>query len=76
MDHIDPNDKSTTVTSRPCKGCGRHQTIAGAVLASKEWKAWYKYASENMLFDVDETMTIDAMSVEHWNEFIKYIKTI
>lgn len=72
-EHIFPDDRSTTRISRPCGGCGKHQTIAGALLKSKEWEKWYKYASENMLFDVDETLTVDAMSDEHWNSFIKFL---
>lgn len=72
-EHIFPDDRSTTRISRPCGGCGKHQTIAGALLKSKEWEKWYKYASENMLFDVDETLTVDAMSDEHWNSFMKFL---
>jgi len=72
-EHIFKDDRSTTRISRPCSGCGKHQTIAGALLKSKEWEKWYKYASENMLFDVDETLTVDAMSDEHWNSFMKFL---
>jgi hypothetical protein len=70
--HIIPDDDSTTRIARPCRGCGEHQTIAGAVLNSKEWQAWYDYASAKMLYDVDECLTIDAMSDDHWNDFIKF----
>ena len=73
-EYIDPKDKSTTRISLPCSGCGKHQTIAGALLKSKEWKKWYDYASKNMLYDVDETMMIDAMSNGHFADFIKFIK--
>lgn len=72
-EHIFKDDRSTTRISRHCSGCGKHQTIAGALLKSKEWDKWYKYASENMLFDVDETLTVDAMSDEHWNSFMKFL---
>jgi hypothetical protein len=73
--HIDPTDDSTTIINRPCSGCPEgHQTIAGALLKSKEWKLWCKHASKKMLYDVDECAMVDAMSDEHWNDFIKFIK--
>lgn len=75
-EHIIPDDDSTTIISRPCSGCGKHQTIAGALLGSAEWKLWYDHASKNMLYDVDETLTIDAMSDEHFRDFIKFVKNI
>ena len=71
-EHIDPKDSSTTRISRPCSGCGKHQTIAGALLKSGQWKKWYDNASKNMIFDVDETEMIDAMSDEHFQEFMKF----
>jgi hypothetical protein len=70
--HIIPDDDSTTRIARPCKGCGWHQTIAGAVLNSKEWKLWRKHASEKMLYDIDECEMIDAMSDSHFRDFIKF----
>jgi len=72
-EHIIPEDKSTTRISRPCVGCGKHQTIAGALLKSNYWNEWYKHASKNMLFDVDETLTVDAMSDAHFDSFINII---
>jgi hypothetical protein len=74
-EHIIDVDNSTTIMSRPCS-CGRHQTIAGALLRSPQWRAWYEHASENMLYDVDETQTIDAMSDGHFQAFMKFCKTI
>ena len=74
-EHIIPEDKSTTRISRPCVGCGKHQTIAGALLKSNYWNEWYKHASKNMLFDVDETLTVDAMSDAHFDSFINFILT-
>ena len=74
--HIDPNDESTTIIAKPCAGCGYHQTIAGALLGSPEWDKWYKYASKKMLYDVDETLTIDAMSDGHFRDFIKFCKKL
>jgi hypothetical protein len=75
--YIIPTDKSTTRLKRATTCCdGYHQTIAGALLGSKEWKLWYEYASKKMLYDVDETLTIDAMSDKHFADFIKYIKKL
>lgn len=69
---IDPKDPSTTRISRPCIGCGKHQTIAGALLNSPQWKAWYEHAGRQMLYDVDETMMIDAMSDQHFQDFMSF----
>ena len=74
--HIVSSDKSTTLLKRATTCCdGYHQTIAGALLGSNEWKDWYKYASKNMLFDVDETETVDAMSDNHFKSFIQFVKS-
>lgn len=70
--HICKDDDSTTILARSCSGCQWHQTIAGALLGSMEWKAWYDWASSKQLYDVDETAMIDAMSDEHFKDFIKY----
>ena len=73
--HICEGDTSTTRLKRATTCCGGfHQTIAGALLGSPEWKNWYAHASKNMLYDVDETLTIDAMSNNHFRDFIKFIK--
>lgn len=73
--HICPYDDSTTIIEQTTNGCcgGYHQTIAGALLKSKYWKDWYKHATTNMLFYVDETLTIDAMSDTHFESFIEFI---
>lgn len=73
--HLDPTDPSTTriAISTTCCG-GEHQTIAGALLKSKEWKEWYDHASKNMLYDVDETLTIDAMSDGHFASFMDFVR--
>jgi hypothetical protein len=72
--HINPDDKSTTRLAKVTKCCGgTHQTIAGALLGSRQWKEWYKHASKNILFDVDETQEIDAMSDEHFQKFIQFV---
>lgn len=73
--HINPDDDSTTIIKRATACCGGyHQTIAGALLKSKEWKAWYKLASKYQSFDVDEAMILDCMSDRHFRDFIKFIK--
>lgn len=73
--YINPNDDSTTVLARATECCGgHHQTIAGALLGSKEWGAWYEYASKNMLYDVDETQELGDMGDKHFNAFIEFVK--
>ena len=73
--HINPDDDSTTIIAKATTCCGgHHQTIAGAMLKSKECKSWYDYNQKKMLFDVDETREVDAMSDEHWNAFMEFIK--
>ena len=77
MKDIRISDKSSTILKRATKCCGGyHQTIAGALLGSKEWGLWYKHASKKMLYDVDETQEIDAMSDNHFQDFIRFIKTL
>src|SRR3990167_11546733 len=54
--YFNPEDESTTLLFRATSCCkGHHQSIAGALLRSPEWKSWYDYAKKHMLFDVDET---------------------
>ena len=73
--YIFQDDHSTTRIARYTSCCGGyHQTIAGALLKSKWWDKWYDYASKNMLYDVDKTLTVDAMSDEHFKDFINAIK--
>lgn len=74
--YICPTDDSTTRIARGTTCCGgEHQTIAGALLKSEWWKKWYKHASREMLFDVDETYGIDAMSDRHFEAFIEYVRS-
>lgn len=73
--HINPKDPSTTRLARGTNCCGgSHQTIAGAILKSKEWEAWHHHATKNLLFDVDETQEVDAMSDAHWSAFVNFIQ--
>lgn len=73
--YLNQADKSTTRIAKYTGCCGGyHQTIAGALLKSKEWEEWYDYAGKNMLFDVAETHETDAMSDNHCKAFIEFIK--
>lgn len=53
----------------------KNPSIYDTLIHSPEWKAWYKYAGENHLFDVDETQECDWMSPEHFKAFVEFIKT-
>ena len=55
-----------------CKGCGTHDSIWKTLVTSKSWKKWYKHASENMLYDVDECQELGIISAKHFNDFIKF----
>ena len=71
--HWNPDDKSSTLLARATNCCNKsHQTIAGALLTSPEWKAWVEYNEKETQFDVNETQEIDTMSSEHFKAFIKY----
>jgi len=38
-------------------------------------KEWTKYAEDNLLFDMPESIELGIMSDRHWEEFIKWVKT-
>ena len=57
-----------------CVGCNGHSSIHKTLVESPEWRKWYKYASENHLYDVDETMELGIMSEGHWKDFLKFVK--
>ena len=74
--HINPDDDSTTVVMRATSCCGgHHQTIAGALLKSPQWKAWYEreYQGKHH-WDVGETQELDMMSDEHFQKFMEFSK--
>lgn len=82
---IDPDDNSTTRIARATECCGGyHQTIAGALLMSKEWKLWCKEVSRRIhegkwkeeVYDTDECESIDVMSDQHFASFCKFIKKL
>jgi hypothetical protein len=67
-------DKDSTMLFRGTSCCdGGHQTIAGAILSSPQWKAWYEYQMKNPTFDIDESQTCDMMSDKHFQAFISFI---
>ena len=74
--HYNPADLSTTIMERAAKCCGTHQTIAGALLRSPEWKKWRKKAMNELLFDAWETEEIGDMSSKHFTAFVRFIKTL
>lgn len=82
--YIDPEDDSTTRIARATECCeGHHQTIAGALLGSFQWRLWEKEVSRRLhekdmkeVYDVDECAIIDAMSNEHFQSFLSFCKTI
>lgn len=55
-----------------CKGCGHHDSMWKSLVSSPEWKAWYKHASENMLYDVDECAELGIMSAKHFKDFMEF----
>lgn len=58
-----------------CSGCGKHESIWKTLVKSCEWKAWYKFQQgEDQQYDTDEAQEIGAMSKNHWNDFVKFIK--
>lgn len=60
-----------------CKGCSNgHPSFWKTIVQSKEWGKWYKHASKNHLFDVDESQECGWMSLNHWNSFLEFIKTL
>lgn len=67
-------DIASRIKEVPCAGCGSHPTIWATMMKSPEWAMWYKHASENMLFDVDETQELGCMSAEHFKAFIAQVK--
>ena len=89
--YIDPTDKSSTLLDRATTCCGgHHQTIAGAILRSPQWQLWKEEVSRRMeeqadrtigasykgVYDVDECEMCDAMSSEHFQDFLNFCKKL
>jgi len=54
---------------------GEHNSFWQSIIRTKEWKEWYKYASKNRLYDVDEVGEVGWMSVEHAKDFLFFVRT-
>ena len=81
--YIVPEDSTSTRIAIPCAGCGFHQTIAGAILRSPQWQLWKEEVSRRMgveplegVYDVDECEMCDAMSQEHFQDFLNFCKKL
>lgn len=54
---------------------GDHPSWWVSIAGTKQWKEWYKYASKNMLYDVDECVECGWMSEQHAQDFLNYIES-
>ena len=52
---------------------GTHNSWWISITHTPQWAAWYKYASENMLYDVDESQECGWMSDEHAKDFLDWV---
>ena len=64
-----------------------NDSFYSTVVASPEWKAWYKEMMKRMkkasktmnykgCYDIDESQECGVISKGHWAEFIKFIKLV
>ena len=53
---------------------GPHFSWWQAIVRTPEWKAWYTYASKNMLYDVDECQECGWMSEGHARDFMAFVR--
>lgn len=71
----------------PCAGCrDGHPSFWKTIIESKYWKLWEKENSRRLkklcnggkekCYDVDECRELGAFGKEHFEEFIKFIKTL
>ncbi|MGV8131596.1 MAG: hypothetical protein ACP5N7_05860 [Candidatus Pacearchaeota archaeon] len=74
IEHLIDEMIDTEMWEQSCKGCGHHDTMFKTIVQSDEWKSWYKYNSEKMLYDVDECQELGIMSKRHWIDFMEYIR--
>lgn len=70
-----------------CEGCNEyHPSFWKTVTESRQWKAWQKEQEERAIkckcfdkvctckvFDIAESTECNALSPEHWSEFVKFI---
>ena|SRR3990167_2007111 len=52
---------------------GDHNSFWKSIVATDEWEAWYKHASENNLYDVDECQECGWMSEGHAKDFLAFV---
>ena len=52
---------------------GAHPSWWNSISRTPQWEAWYKYASKNMLYDVDECLECGWMSEQHAKDFMEFI---
>ena len=57
-----------------CMDGEKHPSWWIAIATTPEWQAWYQYASENHLYDVDECVEAGWMSNEHARDFMKFVQ--
>ena len=53
---------------------GAHNSWWISIANTPEWQAWYKHASQNMLYDVDECQECGWMSEAHARDFMEFTK--
>lgn len=49
-------------------------TYYETIVKSDIWKEWTKYAQDNLLFDMPESIECGWLSNKHWEEFIKWVR--
>lgn len=49
-------------------------TYYETIVRSDIWKEWTKYAEDNLLFDMPESIECGWLSDRHWETFIKWVK--
>ena len=52
---------------------GEHPSWWLSIVKTPQWEAWYKHASKNMLYDVDECQECGWMSEAHAKDFLAFI---
>lgn len=69
--------------NQECEGCGHHPTFWKTIVESPQWKLWEKENSKRMnakpignCFDLDECRELGVMGEKHFQEFIKFVKTL
>jgi hypothetical protein len=52
---------------------GAHNSWWVSISKTPQWEEWYKHASKNMLYDVDECLDCGWMSENHAKDFLNFI---